>query len=379
MSESVEALFLLQFYIAEDNIMRQLASKLNKVAILIAIVLIASNISAVSVKANTTVSVVMTYGDKVFTKQLYEVDVEQIKSGANTDGLKSIGDLCDNLTFQTNGGASVDKNSVIDAVKDGVKAGKTSINIDLTKYTPEAVAALKAQAMQNAMAAQAAVTGNTSNNTASTATGNMNDLVLNSTLMAMGIDCKISEASTKFNAREDRAVNVRNAASKINGMILAPGQVVSANQAFMPRTSANGYGLGNVISGGQYVKAMGGGICQVSSTLNLAVLRAGIVPMERHNHSHRSGYIGSGLDATISAGTLDYKFANTLAYPIYISAVTDGGVLTVSIYSNHDALMGVTFEPKVVGDKMSNTTYLVGTLNGVEVSNVKCYSSKYKQ
>lgn len=344
--------------------------------LIIAIVAL-SQVMVIPVRAEECTTIVMTYEDKVFTKQIYSLDTDRIKEGVVTDGLKSIGELCDNLSFRTNGEDKVDKQAVMAAVAAAIIAGQTNINIDLTQYTPEAVASNVA-AMAQTVAANPAVTA-AANQAADLSANAANDLLVNGVLNSIGIDCKISEASTKFNPNQDRAVNVRNAASKINGLILQPGQMVSANAAFQPRTAANGYGMGNVISGGTYVKAMGGGICQVSSTLNLAVLRAGIIPTERHNHSHRSNYIGTGLDATISAGTLDYQFMNTLMYPIYISAVTNGGVLTVSIYSNHAALGGITYEPKVVGGSLSNTTYLSGKLNGVEVSSRLCYGSKYSQ
>lgn len=341
------------------------------VAFLFAVVFLVANIQTFQVKADTVTTVVMTYEDKVFTKELYSVDTEQIKAGVMTDGLKSIGDLCDNLKFQTNGQVEVDKNSVMDFVKNSIIAGKVNINVDLTQFTPKALASIK-QAMTQTAPAQPQAS-------AAAAPAAPSNMIDNAALNAMGIDCKISEASTKFRANEDRAVNVRNAASKINGMIIMPGYGFSADLSFGPRTVENGYGQGNVISGGKYVKAMGGGICQVSSTLNLAVLRAGIIPTVRRNHSHRSSYIGSGLDATISAGTIDYQFINTLPYPIFISATGDGGVLNIAIYSNHDALGGVKYEPSVVGSNLNNTTYLIGTLNGVQVSNRRCYSSKYSQ
>lgn len=190
---------------------------------------------------------------------------------------------------------------------------------------------------------------------------------------------KLSEASTRFRANEDRAKNIRNAASKINGMVIMPGQLFSCTRAFGARTAANGYGPGNIISGGTYIKGMGGGICQVSSTLNLAMLRAGVVPKERHNHSHRSSYIASGLDATISGKTLDYKFVNPYEYPLYIMAETNGGVITVSVYSDHDVTDGVVYEPVVRGKKMSNTTHIIGKLDGVTVSDRVAYSSRYSR
>lgn len=348
-------------------------SIINKILVFSVILIIFTQNFYSYVKAEAAATVVMTYEDKVFAKQLYDVDVENIKSGIKTDGIRSIGSLCENLTFQTNGEVTVDKEMVMDYVYNAIRNGQTSISIDLKKYTPEELAKASAFNAQNLVT--------TVNETAVTNSlvDAYNEALLNSTLMSLGINCKIAEASTKFRPNEDRAVNVRNAASKIDGMILQPGQGMSANLSFQPRTTANGYGLGNVISGGTYVKAVGGGICQVSSTLNLAVLRAGIIPTERHNHSHRSSYIGSGLDATISSGTLDYQFVNTLSFPIYISAKTDGGVITVSIYSNAAALGGVVYEPVVEGGKLSNKTYLIGKLNGVDISKRYCYSSKYSQ
>lgn len=351
-------------------------SLLRIVSAILMIMLVTVNVATVKAYADEVTNVVMTYEEKVFTKQLYSVDVNRIKDGVETDGLKGIGELCDNLALQTNGAAVVDREAVKAAVKSAVMAGQKSINIDLTQYTPAAIAQRTQMAVPVAPALNEAV-ANTAN--AATVASNVNDILVNNALNSMGINCKISEASTKFNPNQDRAVNVRNAASKINGWILQPGMGMSANFAFTPRTTANGYGLGNVLANGGHVKAMGGGICQVSSTLNLAILRAGIIPTVRHNHSERSTYIASGLDATISGNTLDYQFVNTLAYPIYISAQTNGGVLTVSIYSNANALMGIVYEPKVIGGSMSNKTYLIGTLNGVEVSNRYCYSSRYKK
>lgn len=314
-----------------------------------------------SVFADSVTSIVMTYQDKTYTKQIYGTEIEKIKAGVDTDGLKDIGGLIDSLTFVTNGDVQIDKAAATAAVKNAIMTGQTGINIDLTKYTKDAIAASRAAA----------------STPASTASSADQMASAGSPLTAAGY--KLSEASTKFRANEDRAQNVRNAASKINGMVIMPGQLFSCTTAFGPRLTSNGYGLGNVISGDTYVKGVGGGICQVSSTLNLAVLRAGIVPIERHNHSHRSSYIASGLDATISGTSLDYKFINPYDAPIFISAVTNGGVITISILSSEDVLKGITYEPVVSGGKMSNTTHVVGKFAGLQVSDRVAYSSRYKQ
>ena len=325
------------------------------ISVLLAIVILVPE----SVFADSVTSIVMTYQDKTYTKQIYGTEIESIKAGVDTDGLKDIGGLIDSLTFVTNGDVTIDKAAVTAAVKSAIMAGQTGINIDLAKYTKDALAASSTAAGTPA-----------SNVTAS-------QVAAATPLTAAGY--KLSEASTKFRANEDRAQNVRNAASKINGMVIMPGQLFSCTTAFGPRLTSNGYGLGNVISGDTYVKGVGGGICQVSSTLNLAVLRAGIVPIERHNHSHRSSYIASGLDATISGSSLDYKFINPYDAPIFISAVTNGGVITISILSSEDVLKGITYEPVVSGGKMANTTHVVGKFAGLQVSDRIAYSSRYKQ
>ena len=163
-----------------------------------------------------------------------------------------------------------------------------------------------------------------------------------------------------------------------NGLILQPGTGLSVDAVILPRTVENGYGMGNAIMGDDFIKVVGGGICQLSSTLNTAVLRAGIIPTERHNHSQNVSYLASGLDATISAGRLDYRFVNTLQYPIYIEATTDNGILRVALYSSSKALNGVTFQAVVEGSQKKNTTYIAGYVNGIETGRIKAYSSSYK-
>ncbi len=190
---------------------------------------------------------------------------------------------------------------------------------------------------------------------------------------------RLSVCQTKYREGQDRTVNVKQAAANINGVILAPGQFFSANAAFKPRTVANGYGYGDAITGNTHTKVIGGGICQVSSTLNVAVMRAGIIPTKRQNHSSRIAYLKSGLDATISGNTYDYQFVNTLAYPIMILTDTTNGVLSISIYSSPLATGGFTYEPVVVGNNKDNTTYLCAYLNGVEVARTYAFQSHYRK
>lgn len=138
--------------------------------------------------------------------------------------------------------------------------------------------------------------------------------------------------STAYNPNISRATNVAVAASRINGVVVQPGQGFSFNQTILPRTSANGYVTANMIVNKKYVPGIGGGICQVSSTLYAAMLSAGLPATERHPHSLKMSYIPDGMDATISGNTLDLKFTNIFSYPIQIQATADNGTLTISLY-----------------------------------------------
>lgn len=141
----------------------------------------------------------------------------------------------------------------------------------------------------------------------------------------------ISSYTTAYDPTQSRAVNIVLAASKINGMIVQPGQKFSFSDAFGPRTAANGYVKGPTFVGKDTVLATGGGICQVSSTAYAAMLQGGIPATERHPHSRPVTYMPVGMDATISAGSKDLKFVNIYDYPLIINALTTpDGTLTVS-------------------------------------------------
>ena len=138
--------------------------------------------------------------------------------------------------------------------------------------------------------------------------------------------------ATAYDPNASRAVNVYVAASRINGVVIRPGESFSFNQTILPRTAANGYVDGYIILNNQFVPGMGGGICQVSSTLYAAMLSAGLPATERHPHSLQVDYIPAGFDATIAGNALDLKFTNIFPEPIQIQAFADQGILTILIY-----------------------------------------------
>ena len=142
----------------------------------------------------------------------------------------------------------------------------------------------------------------------------------------------LSTYSTSYASSDaNRASNVALAASKINGYVLNPRERFSFNQVVGPRTSATGFKVAHVYEGDKVVDGMGGGICQVSSTLYNAVVLADLKIVYRLNHSMPVGYVPRGRDATVSYGTIDFVFENNKKYPVTISATTYNRVLTISI------------------------------------------------
>lgn len=174
------------------------------------------------------------------------------------------------------------------------------------------------------------------------------------------VNSKISTYSTTYSPSGGRGSNVENAAKKLDNMILMPGDEFSYENAVGPVIQSNGYTYAPVISNGSLVQGIGGGVCQVSSTLYNTMLKAGILPTERRNHSKPVSYVPRGLDATLASGSIDYKFVNTLDYPVVINTHCSGGTLTIEFWSNEEALKGIEYEAvSYVSGKTANS-YLYG-------------------
>ena len=143
----------------------------------------------------------------------------------------------------------------------------------------------------------------------------------------------LSTYTTRYDAGNvSRTTNLSIACSKINGYVVSPGEVFSYNKVLGKRTSENGYKEAAVYVAGGVENGLGGGICQISTTLYNAVLLANLGIEERHNHSYTTTYSEPGKDATVSYGVLDFKFKNTRKYPIKLEAYIKSGVATVSVY-----------------------------------------------
>lgn len=131
---------------------------------------------------------------------------------------------------------------------------------------------------------------------------------------------------------KNRSNNLTIAAGKINGTILMPGDIFSYNKVVGARTIAAGYKEAGAYAGGKVVKDVGGGICQISSTIYNTALLANLEIVDRSNHQFLTSYVPVSRDATVSWGGLDFKFKNTRTYPIKIVASAKNGLAKVSFY-----------------------------------------------
>lgn len=143
----------------------------------------------------------------------------------------------------------------------------------------------------------------------------------------------LGEFSTNFSTSNyNRSTNIRLATSKINGTVIMPGEVFSYNQTVGKRTTAAGFREAAVYSGGEVTTGIGGGICQVSSTLYNAALYANLDIIERQNHGFNTGYVAAGRDATVSWGGPDFKFQNNRDYPVKLVCSVSGGTILTQIF-----------------------------------------------
>ena len=149
---------------------------------------------------------------------------------------------------------------------------------------------------------------------------------------------QLSTFTTRYDASDkDRTTNLKLACEKLNGKVIMPGETFSYNATLGPRTYAAGYKDAKVYESGQVVDGIGGGICQISSTLYNAALMSDMEIVERRNHQFVTSYVGAGRDATVVYGSTDFKFKNTRTYPVKIVASAKSGIATVSIFGIKEA------------------------------------------
>lgn len=188
-----------------------------------------------------------------------------------------------------------------------------------------------------------------------------NQLVTRSKLESVLFKDVLASVTTTINVAEtNRTTNIRLAAGFIDGTVLLPGTVGAAGETFSfnnvvgERTEARGFKVAKVFANGEVVDGVGGGICQVSSTLFDAALYADMDITERHAHMFAVSYVDGGYDATVQYGYLDFAFQNSSQYPIRLSVKLSNNSLTVTIY-------GTITDPnrrvELRSEKLSEITY----------------------
>ena len=194
----------------------------------------------------------------------------------------------------------------------------------------------------------------------------------------------LSTYSTKYSTRDkDRTTNLQLAANKINGTVLMPGEVFSYNQVVGERTIAAGYKEAPIYVSGEVVDGLGGGICQITSTLYNAVLYANLEIVSRSNHQFVPSYVTASRDATVVYGAIDFKFKNTRDYPIKITCSVSNGIAAFNIYGlRSDNEYDVEISSRVTGTTSSaiySEAYRILKQNGQVVKSELLSRDTYKR
>lgn len=215
----------------------------------------------------------------------------------------------------------------------------------------------------------------------------------------------VSSYTTKFStAKVNRTSNIRLAASFINGTLLMPGETFSYNDTVGERLASRGFKVAGIYANGRTDEGLGGGICQVSTTLYNAALLANLKIVQRQNHSMPVPYVPLGRDATVDYGNIDLKFQNSSETPIAIVSEVDGGSITFKIlgtkqndtsveiittgHSSWGNAVKTTFDPNVAPGKTvvvekgsigrRCVTWRIVKQNGVEIKREDLGTSIYR-
>lgn len=185
---------------------------------------------------------------------------------------------------------------------------------------------------------------------------------------------QICSYTTYYNtADKTRTANLKASVDKIDKIVIPQGKVFSFNQTVGKRTVTAGYETAKVIKDGEFVDGLGGGVCQVSSTIFEAVLRANIEIVQRTNHTLEIGYVPLGGDATVQWNSRDFQFKNSLDSDIELRMSCENGKLTCTVYSRESVDVG-DVSIKITSAKDVYT--LTRTVNGKVNYTTK---SKYKK
>lgn len=181
-------------------------------------------------------------------------------------------------------------------------------------------------------------------------------------LKSLDISTVVAEYETYFGRRGDqtlRGKNIDNAAQKLDGLVISPGEMISFNEVIGERSEANGFHKSWEIFKGEMVEGLGGGTCQVASTFHAAIFFGGFDVLERLPHSRPSAYIPMGLDSTVVYPGVDLKVRNPHAFAVVVHAKTEGAKLRVELLGKErpvkvgfgrEVLETIPYKRKIVED-----------------------------
>ncbi len=181
--------------------------------------------------------------------------------------------------------------------------------------------------------------------------------VLGDTLSDVLFRDVLASYETAHTKNENRNTNLRLACAAINGLVLEPGDVFDYNKVVGKRTEEAGYKKADAYSSGQTVQTLGGGICQVSSTLYYCTLVADLEIVTRSPHSYVSSYMPMGMDATVSWGGPEFRFKNNTNYPIRIEAEVSDGYVKVKLIGTDEKDYYIKMEYEVLATQSPTTIY----------------------
>ncbi|MBQ2297374.1 MAG: VanW family protein [Ruminiclostridium sp.] len=169
----------------------------------------------------------------------------------------------------------------------------------------------------------------------------------------------LGTCSTNISGTENRVKNIALAAQIFNGTVLLPGEEFSYNGVVGSRQASRGFLPAPAYVSGQTVQEIGGGVCQGSSTIYLAALRANLEIVERYPHGYITRYVPDGMDATVYYGVKDFRFRNDTPFPIKVVGSVSGRTLTVNILGTKHNNITVEMTNQTVGSTGYNTVYKV--------------------
>lgn len=175
-----------------------------------------------------------------------------------------------------------------------------------------------------------------------------------------GISDLLGTYTTDFSSSsEARATNIRVGAGKINGYVLMPGETLSGYECMHPFSIANGYKIAHAYENGRVVDSVGGGACQIATTLYNASLRAEVDITQRQNHSMTVGYVPASADAAIAGTYKDIKITNNWDTPIFVEGVVSGRKLTFNIWGKDDRPKNreIEFRSEILSSTPAGITY----------------------